>query len=239
MDLNRNNCSEHEKNDEKTSSCAQSQNDYDGDTNEDISCNTNEEIKKDEEKNESMIDNDSNCNNKNQNDEQKNEKKLENEKQHSDQSEEKNIGDIRKLQDEINQEKDKYMRLFAEFQNFRTRTEKEKIDMYDIGASSAISKILPVVDNIERALSQVPDELKNNSFVDGIDKVYKQIMKIFEELDVKQIEAKGKSFDSNLHNAVMTDEEADVEVDIITEELLKGYTYKQQVLRHSMVKVKK
>ncbi len=134
---------------------------------------------------------------------------------------------------------DKYKRLLAEFDNFRKRSEKESAMMIDIGASMILTKILPVVDNFERAINSIPEDLKENSFVDGIDKIYKQILKTFEDLGVKPIDAVGKPFDANLHNAVMTDENAEGEVDTVVEELQKGYTYKDQVLRHSMVKVKK
>ena len=141
--------------------------------------------------------------------------------------------------EKIKEWEDKYKRLLAEFDNFRKRSEKESALMIDIGASMILTKILPVVDNFERALQNVPDEINGNSFVDGIDKIYKQIIKTFEDIGVKPIEAVGKPFDANLHNAVMTDENAEGEVDTIVEELQKGYTYKEQVLRHSMVKVKK
>ena len=134
---------------------------------------------------------------------------------------------------------DKYKRLLAEFDNFRKRSEKESAMMIDIGASMILTKVLPVVDNFERAINSVPEDLKENSFVDGVDKIYKQMLKIFEDLGVKPIEAVGKPFDANLHNAVMTDENAEGEVDTVVEELQKGYMYKDQVLRHSMVKVKK
>ena len=134
---------------------------------------------------------------------------------------------------------DKYKRLLAEFDNFRKRSEKEAAQMCDIGASVVLTKLLPIVDNFERALKSLSNDIKENTFEDGIDKIYKQLMKTLEELDVKPIEAVGKAFDPNLHNAVMTDENGDVEVDTVTEELQKGYTYKDQVLRHSMVKVKK
>ena len=134
---------------------------------------------------------------------------------------------------------DKYKRLLAEFDNFRKRSEKESAMMIDIGASMILTKILPIVDNFERAINSVPEDIKDNSFVDGIDKIYKQMLKTFEDLGVKPIEAVGKPFDANLHNAVMTDENAEGEVDTVVEELQKGYMYKDQVLRHSMVKVKK
>ena len=141
--------------------------------------------------------------------------------------------------DKIKDWEDKYKRLLAEFDNFRKRSEKESAMMIDIGASMILTKILPVVDNFERAINSIPEDLKENSFVDGVDKIYKQMLKIFEDLGVKPIEAVGKPFDANLHNAVMTDENAEGEVDTVVEELQKGYMYKDQVLRHSMVKVKK
>ena len=134
---------------------------------------------------------------------------------------------------------DKYKRLLAEFDNFRKRSEKESAQMCDIGASVVLTKILPIVDNIERALQNIPEDIKDNTFVEGIDKTYKQILKTFEDMDVKPIESVGKPFDANLHNAVMTDENAEGEVDTVVEELQKGWTYKDQVLRHAMVKVKK
>ena len=134
---------------------------------------------------------------------------------------------------------DKYKRLLAEFDNFRKRSEKESAQMCDIGASVVLTKILPIVDNIERALQNIPEDIKDNAFVEGIDKTYKQILKTFEDMDVKPIESVGKPFDANLHNAVMTDENAEGEVDTVVEEMQKGWTYKDQVLRHAMVKVKK
>lgn len=142
-------------------------------------------------------------------------------------------------EDKIAELEDKYKRLLAEFDNYRKRTDKEKIMMTDFGAMMILNKILPIVDNIERALNNIPEDIKDNSFVDGVDKTYKQILKTFEELKVEPIKALNEKFDSNLHNAVMTDEESDCEPDTITEELQKGWTYKGDVLRHSMVKVKK
>ena len=134
---------------------------------------------------------------------------------------------------------DKYKRLLAEFDNFRKRSEKESREMCNIGASIVLTKILPIVDNFERALKSLTKEIKENSFEEGIDKIYKQLIKTLEEMDVKPIEAVGKPFDPNLHNAVLTDETGDAATDTVIEELQKGYTYKDQVLRHSMVKVKK
>lgn len=143
------------------------------------------------------------------------------------------------VSEKLKEWEDKYKRLLAEFDNFRKRSEKESREMCDIGASVVLTKILPIVDNFERALKTLSGDIKENSFEDGIDKIYKQLVKTLEELDVKPIEAVGKPFDPNLHNAVLTDDKADAEIDTITEELQKGYTYKDQVLRHSMVKVKK
>ena len=143
------------------------------------------------------------------------------------------------VEEKLKEADDRYKRLLAEFDNFRKRSEKESAMMIDIGASMILTKILPVVDNFERAINSIPEDLKENSFVDGIDKIYKQMLKTLDDLNVKPIEAVGKPFDANLHNAVMTDETGDAEPDTVTEELQKGYTYKDQVLRHSMVKVKK
>ena len=139
----------------------------------------------------------------------------------------------------IKELEDQYKRLLAEFDNYRKRTEKEKFNFIDLGATTVLFKILPVVDNFERAMSAVPDDLKDNAFVTGVDNIYKQLMKVLEDLGVKAINALSEKFDANLHNAVMMDEESDAEEGTITEELQKGYMYKDEVLRHSMVKVKK
>lgn len=135
--------------------------------------------------------------------------------------------------------KEKYIRLLAEFDNFRKRTDKEKEQMIGFGESMILGKFLPLVDNMERASSALTEEDKKTSMGEGLDKIMKQLQKLFEELDIKPIEAVGKKFDPEFHNAVMTDEESDVEADTITEELQKGYTFKGEVLRHTMVKVKK
>lgn len=135
--------------------------------------------------------------------------------------------------------KDKYARLYAEFDNYRKRTEREKAQMYDMGAKRVIEKILPVVDNFERALQSIPEESRSSALAEGVDRIYKQLFKLFDELEVKAIEAVGAKFDPNLHNAVMTESEGEAEEDTVTEDLLKGYTYKGEVVRHSMVKVKK
>lgn len=134
---------------------------------------------------------------------------------------------------------DRLQRNMAEFDNFRKRTEKEKAQMFDMGAKNVIEKILPVVDNFERALGSLSEEEREASFAKGVDGIYRQIEKLFDDLDVKPIEALGQKFDPNLHNAVMTDEDSDAEEDTITMDLQKGYTFRGQVVRHSMVKVKK
>lgn len=125
----------------------------------------------------------------------------------------------------------------AEFDNFRKRTEKEKSAMFDMGAKTIVEKILPIVDNFERGLAAVPEENKEDAFVDGMDKVYKQLMKTLEEAGVKPIEAVGKEFDPNFHNAVMHVENEELGENVVAAEFQKGYTYKETVVRHSMVQV--
>ncbi len=140
---------------------------------------------------------------------------------------------------ELLQLKDKYLRTLAEYENFRKRSEKEKAQMFELGAKSIIEQLLPVVDNFERALEHIPEEEKENSFAKGVEGIYKQIQKMFSDCDIQPIEAVGKKFDPALHNAVMTEEEGDAEEDTVTADLQKGYTYRGNVVRHSMVKVKK
>ena len=142
-----------------------------------------------------------------------------------------------KRDERIEELTDQVKRQMAEFENFRKRTEKEKTQMYEVGAKSIIEKILPVVDNFERGLAAVPEEQKNDAFVDGMDKIYKQMMTVFSELDVKPIEAVGKEFDPEFHNAVMQVESEEYESGIVAQELQKGYTYRDSVVRHSMVAV--
>ena len=140
---------------------------------------------------------------------------------------------------ELLQLKDKYLRTLAEYENFRKRSEKEKAQMFELGAKSIIEQLLPVVDNFERALEHIPEEEKDNSFAKGVEGIYKQIQKMFSDCDIQAIEAVGQKFDPALHNAVMTEEEGDAEEDTVTADLQKGYTYRGNVVRHSMVKVKK
>ena len=142
-----------------------------------------------------------------------------------------------KKDEQIEELTDKVKRQMAEFDNFRKRTEKEKSQMYDMGAKSIIEKILPVIDNFERGLQGVPEEEKDAPFVKGVEMVYKQMLTAFDEMGVKPIDAVGKEFDPNLHNAVMAVDDDSLESGTVAEEMQKGYMYKESVVRHSMVKV--
>ncbi len=142
-----------------------------------------------------------------------------------------------KKDEEIADLKDRVTRQMAEFENFRKRTEKEKSQMFEVGVKTMVEKILPVVDNFERGLAQVPEDKKNDSFVEGMNMIYKQMMTAFDEIGVKPIEAVGKEFDPNLHNAVMHVDDDTLPENSIVEEFQKGYIYHDQVVRHSMVKV--
>lgn len=132
---------------------------------------------------------------------------------------------------------DKYRRTMAEFDNFRKRTEKEKAAMYEIGAKDVIEKILPVVDNFERGLATIPEDDKATPVAEGMDKIYRQLTKVLEDVGVKEIDACGKEFNPDYHNAVMHVEDETVGENIVVEEFQKGYMYKDSVVRHSMVKV--
>ena len=132
---------------------------------------------------------------------------------------------------------DRLKRSMAEFDNFRKRSEKEKATMFDMGARSVAEKLLPVVDNFERAMLATPSEGEGKAFADGIAMIYNQMTKTLEDLGVKPIDCVGKDFDPNLHNAVMHIEDESLGENVVAEELLKGYMYKDGVLRHSMVKV--
>lgn len=142
-----------------------------------------------------------------------------------------------KKDEQIEDLTDRLKRQMAEFENFRKRTEKEKSQMYDMGAKSIVEKVLPVIDNFERGLAAVPEENTENPFVDGMNKIYKQMMTVLEEAGVKPIEALGKEFDPEYHNAVMHVEDENFGENEIVEELQKGYMYRDVVVRHSMVKV--
>lgn len=132
---------------------------------------------------------------------------------------------------------DKLLRQMAEFDNFRKRTEKEKSAMYEIGAKDIIEKLLPVVDNFERGFLSVAEEEKGDAFMTGMEMVYKQLMTMLEGVGVKPIEAVGQEFNPDLHNAVMHIEDDTVGDNMVTEEFQKGYTYRDSVVRYSMVKV--
>lgn len=142
-----------------------------------------------------------------------------------------------KKDEQIEDLNDRLRRQMAEFDNFRKRSEKEKSQMFDMGARSIIEKVLPVVDNFERGLAAVPEEQKDDAFVTGMDKVYKQMMTEFDSIGVKPIEAVGQEFNPDLHNAVMQVESEEFEPGIVAQELQKGYMYKDTVVRHSMVAV--
>ena len=142
-----------------------------------------------------------------------------------------------KKDEQIEELNDKLKRQIAEFDNFRKRTEKEKTQMFDMGAKTIIEKILPVIDNFERGFTTVDEADKDDAFVSGMDMVYKQLMTELESAGVKPIEAVGKEFDPEFHNAVMQVESEEYESGIIAQELQKGYTYKDAVVRHSMVAV--
>ncbi len=139
-----------------------------------------------------------------------------------------------KFEQQIEDLTDRLKRSMAEFDNYRKRTEKEKSSMYIIGAKDIVEKMLPIVDNFERGLAQAPED---DPFAEGMKMIYKQMMTAFDEMGVKAIEAVGKEFDPNLHNAVMHVEDESVGENVVVEEFQKGYTYKDFVVRHSMVKV--
>ena len=142
-----------------------------------------------------------------------------------------------KYKEQIAELEDKVKRQLAEFENFRNRTEKEKSQMYDMGAKSVLEKILPVIDNFERGLATVPETEAGSGFAEGMNMIYKQLLTELEKIGVSPIEAVGKEFDPNLHNAVMQVESEEFESGIVAQEMQKGYMYRDTVLRHSMVGV--
>ena len=142
-----------------------------------------------------------------------------------------------KKDEKIEELTDRLTRQMAEFDNFRKRTEKEKSQMYEIGAKDIIEKILPIVDNFERGLSSMPAEEKATPFAEGMEKIYKQLMTTLEGIGVRPIEAVGQEFNPDFHNAVMHVEDEELGENIIAEEFQKGYMYRDSVVRHSMVKV--
>ncbi len=145
--------------------------------------------------------------------------------------------ELKAKEEQVAQLTDRLQRQMAEFDNYRKRTDKEKAAQFDMGARDVILKLLPVVDSFERGLQGLSDEQKAEPFAAGMDKVYKQMLKLLDDLEVKPIEALGKPFDANLHYAVMHEEAEDAGENIVTAELQKGYTCKGTVIRYSMVKV--
>ena len=141
------------------------------------------------------------------------------------------------LKEKVEELEDIVKRQMAEFENFRKRTEKEKTAMFETGAKSVIEKILPVVDNFERGLASVPEEEKGGAFAQGMEMIYKQLMQELEKMEVKPIPAVGEEFNPDFHNAVMQVESDEYESGVIAQELQKGYTYRDSVVRHSMVAV--
>lgn len=141
------------------------------------------------------------------------------------------------LKEKIEELEDRVKRQMAEFENFRKRTEKEKTAMFETGAKSVIEKILPVVDNFERGLAAVPEDEKGGGFAQGMEMIYKQLMTELENMDVKPIPAVGEEFNPDFHNAVMQVESEEFETGVVAQELQKGYTYRDSVVRHSMVAV--
>lgn len=149
----------------------------------------------------------------------------------------KNKNKTDKKDEEIADLKDKLLRQQAEFINFRNRTEKEKSQMFEVGAKSMLEKMLPTIDNFERGLAMLSEEQKQEPFAQGMEKTYRQMLAALESAGVKQIEAVGQPFDPNLHNAVMHVEDDSVGENIVVEDFQKGYMYRDSVLRFSMVKV--
>lgn len=136
--------------------------------------------------------------------------------------------------DELN---DRLIRNMAEFDNFRKRSEREKAQMFEIGARDIIEKILPVIDNFERGLGAITEEERESAFAQGIEKIYKQMFTALSDAGLKPIDAVGKPFDPNFHNAVMHAEDPEQGENLVAEEFQKGYMYRDTVIRHSMVKV--
>jgi len=130
---------------------------------------------------------------------------------------------------------DRLIRNMAEFDNFRKRTDKEKSQMFDAGAGLVVEKILPIIDDFERGMAAVEPDNAESSFVTGIEMVYKKLITTLNDMGVTVIESVGKEFDPMFHNAVMQEASEEHETGIITQELQKGYIYKEKVIRHSMV----
>lgn len=145
--------------------------------------------------------------------------------------------ELAKKEEELAALKDRYMRTLAEYENYRRRTDKEKADIYAFAVKDVMTKILPVLDNLERGIALIPEESAKDPLAEGMDKIHKQFVKALDDIGVKPIEAEGKEFDPNLHNAVMHVEDESLGANTVAGELQKGYTYRDMVVRHSMVQV--
>ena len=145
--------------------------------------------------------------------------------------------ELEKSEEKVAELTDKYQRLMAEFENARKRTAKETTKMYDMGAKDMLEKLLPVIDNFERGMATLTEEEKELPFIQGIDKIYKQFLSVLEACHVEPMNAEGKEFNPDFHNAVMHIEDETLGENVVAEVLLKGYTYRDSVVRHSMVKV--
>jgi len=145
--------------------------------------------------------------------------------------------ELKKIKEREEEWKDKYQRLLAEFENARTRSAREQGRMYDMGAKDILARLLPVVDNFERGIDVLSEEEREDPFAQGIIKIYQQLMSVLDQSGVKPMDAVGKEFDPNFHNAVMHEDNEEMGDNLVAEEFQKGYMYKDEVLRHSMVKV--
>ena len=174
-----------------------------------------------------------------QTEESSEENKSEDENKKSKKSKSKGDKKLEALEEAKAELEDRVKRQMAEFENFRKRTEKEKSTMFEMGAKSVIEKLLPVVDNFERGLASVPEEKRSESVYEGMNLIYKQLLKELDDIGVKPIEALGQEFNPEYHNAVMQVESEEFEEGIVAQELQKGYTYRDSVVRHSMVAVAK
>ena len=198
--------------------------------------NINQEVEKEKEVTEKTVEQEDISKNE-KTSEKKEEAKENPETDKEDKKKQKGFKKKDKKDEQIEELNDKYQRLFAEFQNFRNRSEKEKTAMYETGARSIIEKILPVVDNFERGVAALSEEDLDSPVGQGMNLIYKQMLQTLEDMGVEAIEAKGNEFDPMLHNAVMHEDNDELGENIVSEELQKGYKYRDTVIRHSMVKV--
>ena len=198
--------------------------------------NINQEVEKEKEVTEKTVEQEDISKNE-KTSEKKEEAKENPETDKEDKKKKKGFKKKDKKDEQIEELNDKYRRLFAEFQNFRNRSEKEKTAMYETGARSIIEKILPVVDNFERGVAALSEEDLDSPVGQGMNLIYKQMLQTLEDMGVEAIEAKGNEFDPMLHNAVMHEDNDELGENIVSEELQKGYKYRDTVIRHSMVKV--